>query len=182
MTVATPRRPSAPADVPRNPPGRPGGGPREVAIANHHPELRFRAAELTRLIAVLDAWPSAARPPPQVPPGELSLVFLTDQALARLHADFLDDPTPTDVITFAGDPTAGTAGEICVSVDTAARVARKRNEDFAAELSLYVVHGWLHLAGHDDRLPAERRLMRAAERRALQRLRRHQAIPHFRIR
>ena len=38
---------------------------------------------------------------------------------------------------------------------------------FAAELLLYVVHGWLHLAGYDDLQPARKRLMRRAEARAL---------------
>lgn len=114
--------------------------------------------------------------------GELSVVFLTDAALAKLHADFMGDPSPTDVITFEGEPAAGLAGEICVSVDMAARVARERKTDFAGELTLYLVHGWLHLAGYDDLQPAKKRLMRAAERRALALLRRHDAIPAFRLR
>ncbi len=101
------------------------------------------------------------------PPGELSVVFLTDTALAQLHADFLADPTPTDVITFAGDPAHGTAGEICVSVDAAAAYARKSRSDFSAELTLYLVHGWLHLAGYDDLEPAKKRAMRRAEARAM---------------
>ena len=39
-------------------------------------------------------------------------MFLTDPGLAKLHADFMDDPTTTDVITFEGDPMAELAGEI----------------------------------------------------------------------
>jgi len=147
-------------------------------------------AALARLFAVLA--PASLRLAPRDPPlpsatplaagGELSLVFLNDAALAALHADFLNDPTPTDVITFAGDPAAGLAGEICVSVDTAAREARARRADFATELTLYLVHGWLHLLGHDDLEPAAKRRMRAAERRALALLRRAHAIPPFRLR
>ena len=45
----------------------------------------------------------------------------TPEELAKIHADFMNDPTATDVITFAGDTAAGLAGEICVSADTAAR-------------------------------------------------------------
>lgn len=101
------------------------------------------------------------------PPGELSLVFMTDPALARLHADFLDDHTTTDVITFEGEPAFGTAGEICVSADTAAAFAQKHHHDFSEELTLYVIHGWLHLAGYDDLEPTKKRRMRAAEKRAL---------------
>ena len=53
------------------------------------------------------------------------------------------------VVTATGafDPAFGTAGEICVSADTAATYARTQARDFSAELTLYLVHGWLHLAG-----------------------------------
>lgn len=119
--------------------------------------------------------------PSPVPPGELSIVFLTDPAIAQIHADFMADPTATDVITFEGDATAGLAGEICVSADTAAAYARARDHDFATELTLYVVHGWLHLAGYDDLAPAKKRRMRAAEARALKLLAAADALPAFRL-
>ncbi len=109
-------------------------------------------------------------------------MFLTDPALAQIHADFMDDPTATDVITFEGDNLAGLAGEICVSADTAAAYAREHGRDFATELMLYVVHGWLHLAGYDDLQPRKKRRMRAAEARAMKLLAAHDAIPAFRRR
>lgn len=175
---------------------------RPVAIQNRHPRLRAPAREVRRLIALLDGHfrvapadlatfvPARARalraslrtPSPACPPGELSVVFLTDPALAQLHADFMDDPTPTDVITFEGDAAAGLAGEICVSADTAAAYARVHRRDFATELTLYVVHGWLHLAGYDDLRPDRKRRMRAAEARAMKLLAAHAAIPAFRRR
>ncbi|MFA5056621.1 MAG: rRNA maturation RNase YbeY [Opitutaceae bacterium] len=114
-----------------------------------------------------------------MPAGELSIAFLTDAALARLHARFLDDPSATDVITFAAVPASGLAGEICVSADTARTFARKHRRDFSAELTLYLVHGWLHLAGHDDLAPARKKRMRAAEARAMRRLRAAGKIPRF---
>jgi probable rRNA maturation factor len=114
-----------------------------------------------------------------VPAGELSIAFLTDSALARLHTSFLNDPSPTDVITFAGTPGFGQAGEICVSADTARTFAAGHRHDFSEELTLYIVHGWLHLAGHEDRKPARKRQMRAAEARALARLRTRHLIPEF---
>jgi probable rRNA maturation factor len=114
-----------------------------------------------------------------VRPGELSIAFLTDSALARLHASFLDDPSPTDVITFAGTSAFGQAGEICVSADTARAFAAGHRHDLSEELTLYIVHGWLHLAGHDDRQPACKKRMRAAEARALVLLRSRRLIPKF---
>ena len=132
------------------------------------------------MIAVLDREQAAiTRLPAAPPPGELSLVFLTDAALAQVHADFLDDPSATDVITFEGNSAAGTAGEICVSADTASAYAARHRRNFSAELTLYLVHGWLHLAGHDDLTPTKKRAMRRAEARALQALRTAGAIPRF---
>lgn len=173
---------------------------RTVAIRNAHRRLRFARADVAKAIGVLDA--HAAKFRGGCPPGELSLVFLTDAALAKIHGDFMDDPTATDVITFEGDAAAGLAGEICISADTAARyvglplagtpqsakrkTARRQapalQAAFSAELTLYLVHGWLHLAGYDDLQPAKKRLMRAAEKRAMTLLRAADAVPTFRLR
>lgn len=100
--------------------------------------------------------------------GELSVVFVGDARLAQLHADWLDDPTLTDVITFdlRGDGD-GPAGEIYISVERAHAQAARRGVDPLRELLVYVAHGVLHLSGFDDHDPRERRRMRAAERRVL---------------
>lgn len=159
---------------------------RSIEVANRHPRLRIHLREVRRAIELLDtSFSSGSRNTSRrhalrtCPPGELSIVFLTDRALADLHGDFLDDPSTTDVITFEGDPTAGVAGEICVSADTAAAYAKAHQRDFATELALYVVHGWLHLAGYDDLQPAKKRIMRRAEARAMTLLRREHALPRF---
>ena len=160
---------------------------RAVNIHNGHPGLRFDRRAAVALIHTLDTHPGKFLG--GCPPGELSLAFLTDAGLARLHADFLADPAITDVITFAGDPAHGLAGEICVSADAAMRQMRPepggRNSaptnHFSDELTLYIVHGWLHLAGYDDLSPGEKRKMRAAEARAMKLLRAAGCQPRFRL-
>ncbi len=159
---------------------------RAVTIANRYSGLRLDRRALIRAIHTLDAEFSASKSLAaskskilSCPPGELSLVFLSDSALAQLHATFLDDPTPTDVITFEGDPALGVAGEVCVSVDTAATYARQHRRDFATELLLYVVHGWLHLAGYDDLQPTKKRIMRRAEARAMDLLAKREIVSIF---
>lgn len=152
---------------------------RTTVIRNAHPRLRFSRRTVAAVVTVLDA--HAAGFLGGCPSGELSVAFLTDPALAKIHADFMDDPATTDVITFEGEAIAGLAGEICVSADMARTYARRQGRDFSEELTLYVVHGWLHLAGYDDLQPAKKRRMRAAEKRAMSLLRKQKALPVFRF-
>ncbi|MDF3058368.1 MAG: hypothetical protein K0R17_2583 [Rariglobus sp.] len=153
---------------------------RDLDILNAHPRLRLDKKAVARVIATLDDHREKFLG--GCPDGELSLAFLTDSKLAKLHGDFLDDPTTTDVITFDGQPELGVAGEICVSADTAATYSKNNDRDFSEELTLYVVHGWLHLAGYDDLQPAKKRKMRAAEARAMKLLHAANAIPAFNLR
>lgn len=174
----------SPAAAHTAPPGQP-----TLAFANRHPRLRLNRRTIARAFRLLEAHRSEfalrTSQPPATAPGELSLVFLTDTALAQLHGRFLDDPAPTDVITFEGDAALGSVGEICVSVDAALRhlgaaaKSRRTMAAFSAELTLYVIHGWLHLLGHDDLVPARKRAMRRAEARAMNLLRTQEASGGF---
>lgn len=153
---------------------------RPLDIHNAHPRLRLDKKAVARVITILDGHREKFLG--GCPEGELSLAFMTDAKLAKLHGDFLDDPATTDVITFEGRPEFGVAGEICVSADTAAAYSKAHDRDFSEELTLYVVHGWLHLAGYDDLQPAKKRKMRAAEARAMKLLRAAAAVPSFTLR
>ena len=94
----------------------------------------------------------------------LSVVFVDDAEIAELHGRWLGDPTPTDVISFDLEGGGGGPdGELYVSVERARSEARARGLALEHELALYLVHGALHLCGHDDRAARERARMRAAE-------------------
>jgi probable rRNA maturation factor len=98
----------------------------------------------------------------------VDVVLIGDRRLRALHRCFLGDDTPTDVMAFdLADGGLGPAAEIYASVTCARRVARARGVSAARELALYLVHGALHLCGHDDHRTADRRRMRRAERRIL---------------
>ena len=156
---------------------------RDIAIANRHARLQLDRREVADMIRLLDESGAALAPASSaIPAGDLSVVFLTDAELARLHGAFMNDPSTTDVITFGGNSLLGLAGEICVSADTAADYATAHRQDFSTELTLYVVHGWLHLAGYDDLVPEKKRAMRRAESRAMRLLQRASAIPKFTLR
>ncbi|HMD61125.1 MAG TPA: rRNA maturation RNase YbeY [Opitutaceae bacterium] len=155
------------------------GGGRTLDVANRHPRLRIDRKALAAAVRLLDAHAGSFKG--GCPPGGLSVAFLEDRALADLHARFLGDPSATDVITFSGDPAANVAGEICVSVDAAARRAGTAAARLSAEIALYLVHGWLHLAGYDDRDPSAKRAMRRAEARAMRLLARSRSVPRFKL-
>ena len=116
-------------------------------------------------IDLLEAIHASGRFP--ISEGELSIAFVSDADIARVHADFMEDPSPTDVITFPAQPEMESAGEIIVSVDHARSRAIELGKPFSRELSLYLIHGWLHLAGYDDRKESDSAKMREAEQKAL---------------
>jgi probable rRNA maturation factor len=143
---------------------------RNVQVANRHPRVRVSEASVAKLVQALDTLRAY-----RCPAGEISVVFVNDREIVRLHKEFMDDATVTDVITFVGEdhPDEPFAGEICVNVDHAKREAKSRDCEWLEELTLYVVHGWLHLAGLRDKKPKQAKLMRAGEAEALAFLAKH---------
>ena len=101
--------------------------------------------------------------------GEISICFVDDERISQIHGEFLDDPTPTDVITFpfSEDDSRPLEGEIVISSGAALRQAGDHASTPLAELHLYVIHGLLHLTGHDDLNEADSVRMQAAQERYL---------------
>lgn len=96
--------------------------------------------------------------------GEVGVRLVNDTAIAALHARWMNDDTPTDVLSFPLHAEAGRVeGDIIASAETACRVAGALGWPPEHELLLYVVHGALHLAGYDDLTPQACASMRAAE-------------------
>ncbi len=156
---------------PRRRPGkdRAGSGPQAVAIhvdvSDRQMLLRVSARGIERLVRRTLAAEG-------VDNAEIGVVLVDDRRIAGIHRRWLGVPGPTDVITFdlatgVGPPAAGLVGDIVVSAETARRVARQVGWTPRQELLYYVVHGLLHLTGHDDRTPAARRSMRIRERSVL---------------
>jgi probable rRNA maturation factor len=150
---------------------------RIIEIHSAHPQLVLPKKDVRMMFLMLDEIMDYS-----FPQGSLSIAFLNDAALTSLHRQFLKDPTPTDVITFPGDEDGDFAGEICVSVDRAYTEAPKHGNDFSDELILYLVHGWLHLAGEDDLTDNTVAQMRSAEKAALAILREKGIWPNFSMR
>ena len=85
-------------------------------------------------------------------PGSVQVSLVDDWEISRVHAQLMDNPDPTDVITFP----YGDEGEVLISLETAERQAGQFESTFDREIALYLVHGLLHLAGYDDSSEAAR--------------------------
>lgn len=116
-----------------------------------------RAAAVVRRCWELHAGPPGAR---------IEVVLMGEDEHCALHAELLDDPSPTDVMAIPYGELDGpdaVYAELLVNVDMARRVAPEHGWTAAAECALYVAHGCLHLLGFDDQDNASRAAMRAAE-------------------
>jgi probable rRNA maturation factor len=100
------------------------------------------------------------------PGGEVEILLADDAEIRRLNATWRSVHRRTDVLAFPLEMRGGGAlvGQIVISIDTAARQARRVGVPLAVELDLLVTHGVLHLVGYDDRDPVEARLMHERER------------------
>ena len=87
---------------------------------------------------------------------EVEITLLGEAAIAKVHGEFLEDPTPTDVITFDH-------GEILIGVPIAAANAKKFRHPADHEVALCAIHGLLHLLGYDDLTEKERVIMHARQ-------------------
>jgi probable rRNA maturation factor len=110
-----------------------------------------------------------------VPEGDLTIALVDERRIQNLNRDFLGQDAPTDVLSFPADepdPETGCLylGDVVVSVARAAEQAQEGGHSLEAEMQLLVVHGVLHLLGHDHARAAEKERMWATQARVLERL------------
>ena len=118
-----------------------------------------------------------------VPPAESTVVFVDDEAMTALNAEHMGGSGPTDVLSFPIDdgsdddhvaPVGGSmvrlVGDIVVCPSVAAGNAADHTGSPDDEIALLLIHGSLHLLGHDHAEPAERERMWAAEQRLVEQL------------
>jgi probable rRNA maturation factor len=99
---------------------------------------------------------------------ELGINLVTASEMALVNETFLQHKGATDVITFDySDKTEGTflRGELFICVDEAFSQARKFGTNWQSEVVRYIVHGVLHLLGHNDLKSNLRRKMKREENR-----------------
>jgi len=95
---------------------------------------------------------------------ELSYIFCSDIYLLQVNQQFLNHNYFTDIITF--DNSAGDGlivGDIFISIDRVSENAGEFNVSLSDELHRVIIHGALHLAGYNDKTPADKEKMTLKE-------------------
>jgi probable rRNA maturation factor len=105
---------------------------------------------------------------------ELTIVITGNPQLRSLNRAFRDVDAPTDVLSFATDeqprPDTIYLGDVVISYPKAREQAHAGGHPIEAELQLLVVHGVLHLLGHDHYSEAEKNVMWKAQSAAMKKL------------
>jgi probable rRNA maturation factor len=107
--------------------------------------------------------------------ADLTIVLTDNRRLRQLNRDYLGIDAPTDVLSFPAsepNPETGTSylGDILISIPYARQGAKQAGNSLEDEVQLLVVHGVLHLLGHDHGKPKEKAKMWQAQREILEAL------------
>ena len=108
---------------------------------------------------------------------ELGVTFIDEGPMADLHIKWMDEPGPTDVLSFPMDelrpgsdmsnPSEGILGDIVVCPQVAIKQAIVANHETMNEILMLVTHGMLHLVGFDHAKPEEEAEMFSLQRKLL---------------
>lgn len=104
--------------------------------------------------------------------AELSIALVDEEEMTRLHVEWMDEPGPTDVLSFPmdglapgvpGAPASGVLGDVILCPVVALRQAEQAGHRVGDELALLLTHGVLHLLGYDHAEPEEHARMFALQ-------------------
>lgn len=112
------------------------------------------------------------------PAIDLGIIFVDEEPMAELHVKWMDEPGPTDVLSFPMDELRpgsdllpspeGVLGDIVVCPQVAIRQAETASHSMMNEVLLLVTHGMLHLVGFDHAEPEEEKEMFGLQRELLE--------------
>lgn len=113
---------------------------------------------------------------------EISVLLVDNPTIQELNRDYREKDVPTDVLSFPleeemegdgepeiiGGPVARMLGDIVISIEKAETQAAEYGHSVERELAFLLVHGLLHLLGHDhEKDETAKKLMRSEEKRIL---------------
>jgi probable rRNA maturation factor len=143
--------------------------PAEILVQNQHPNPTLpwekAAAAAQKLLS------ECLSSPGEVSGVEVSVVIVTDEEIHALNKQWRAKDKATDVLSWPqsepDEPLSAYLGDVVISRDTAERQAAARGWELEDELALLLVHGILHLLGHEDDTEAGSEKMKEVERRIL---------------
>ena len=134
-----------------------------ITLLVEDPKWRTHRGLATRLISAADSARKVVRLK-----GGFTILLAGDRRLRALNHEFRGKDKPTNVLSF---PHSGDyAGDIALAYGVTRKEAKAAGKTFAAHAVHLVVHGVLHLAGHDHQRPKEARVMESLEVKILERL------------
>jgi rRNA maturation RNase YbeY len=96
-------------------------------------------------------------------PGNINIIFCTNEYLRKINKTYLKHNYYTDVITFSYDSGKKISGDIFISLQQVKDNANIYSVSFETELLRVIIHGILHLIGFDDKNVKEEKIMRKNE-------------------
>jgi probable rRNA maturation factor len=133
-----------------------------VLFRNSQKALEVQADSVVRLTEFILQQEGASQ-------KEVSILFTDDSEITRLNAKHLGRDIPTDVLAFpmndsgAKFPHLEILGDVVVSVERALSSADEHGLRRDEEVTLYLIHGLLHLLGYDDIDPNKSKIMKRRE-------------------
>ncbi len=132
-----------------------------VAPAFDRALFEGRAEALLQAVVELEGLPG--------PEAELSVSLIDDDLMAAMNERFRERVGPTDVLSFSlvegehAEHRGGMLGDVVLDLEVAERQAREQGHSLDDELLRLLIHGTLHLLGHDHEDEQEARVMQARE-------------------
>jgi rRNA maturation RNase YbeY len=96
-------------------------------------------------------------------PGEISVIFCSDEYLLKINEQYLNHNYYTDIVTFDYVENSVISGDLFISLDRIKENSAQFNVAFKEELYRVILHGVLHLVGYKDKTATEKKLMRGKE-------------------
>ncbi len=134
----------------------------KLTLTNLHPSLRPPFDKWLKIISrLINKVSHESKRFPSFLLVNLNVVWIDDKKIKEINQRYLRHCGSTDVLTF--DYGEGFS-EILISLDTVKKHARRYGQTFDQELTLYLAHGVLHLAGLQDKTSSQSRRMRQEEK------------------
>ena len=116
----------------------------------------------------LKRWIKAAIEAENKLPGEINIIFCSDDHLLAMNREHLAHDYYTDIITFDFSKSDTVSGDLYISSDRVRDNALKNNNEIANETYLVIIHGVMHLCGYKDKQKKDITTMREKEQSYLQ--------------